>query len=134
MHALFAVARWLRALSVSVFLPQEKMTTRFSELRRAFRTLDEDASGNLSHDEFKQVMAMFNLVTRAPAHAAAAALTLALCSARYAVPDASADTRVCCACAAPVRARARMCVRVCGRLRVDAYVWTRTCFRASLTR
>ena len=26
---------------------QEKMTTRFAELRRAFRTLDEDASGNL---------------------------------------------------------------------------------------
>ena len=32
---------------------QEKMTTRFSELRRAFRTLDEDASGSLEREEFK---------------------------------------------------------------------------------
>jgi len=40
---------------------QEKMTTRFSELRRAFRTLDEDASGALDRDEFKQVLVMFNL-------------------------------------------------------------------------
>lgn len=40
---------------------QEKMTTRFSELRRAFRTLDEDASGSLDRDEFKQVLVMFNL-------------------------------------------------------------------------
>jgi len=40
---------------------QEKMTTRFSELRRAFRTLDEDASGSLDREEFKQVLVMFNL-------------------------------------------------------------------------
>merc|ERR1719240_618149 len=40
---------------------QEKMTTRFSELRRAFRTLDEDASGALDREEFKQVLVMFNL-------------------------------------------------------------------------
>lgn len=40
---------------------QEKMTTRFSELRRAFRTLDEDASGSLDREEFKQVLTMFNL-------------------------------------------------------------------------
>ena len=40
---------------------QEKMTTRFSELRRAFRTLDEDASGSLDREEFKQVLIMFNL-------------------------------------------------------------------------
>lgn len=40
---------------------QEKMTTRFAELRRAFRTLDEDASGNLDREEFKQVLVMFNL-------------------------------------------------------------------------
>lgn len=40
---------------------QEKMTTRFAELRRAFRTLDEDASGNLDRQEFKTVLIMFNL-------------------------------------------------------------------------
>ena len=40
---------------------QEKMTTRFAELRRAFRTLDEDASGALERDEFKNVLVMFNL-------------------------------------------------------------------------
>jgi len=40
---------------------QEKMTTRFAELRRAFRTLDEDASGSLDRQEFKQVLTMFNL-------------------------------------------------------------------------
>lgn len=40
---------------------QEKMTTRFAELRRAFRTLDEDASGNLDRSEFKNVLIMFNL-------------------------------------------------------------------------
>ena len=40
---------------------QEKMTTRFSELRRAFRALDEDASGNLDRAEFKGVLTMFNL-------------------------------------------------------------------------
>jgi len=40
---------------------QEKMQTRFSELRRAFRTLDEDASGSLDREEFKQVLVMFNL-------------------------------------------------------------------------
>jgi len=40
---------------------QEKMTTRFAELRRAFRTLDEDASGSLEREEFKQVLVMFNL-------------------------------------------------------------------------
>ena len=37
------------------------MTTRFGELRRAFRTLDEDASGALDRDEFKNVLVMFNL-------------------------------------------------------------------------
>jgi len=40
---------------------QEKMQTRFSELRRAFRTLDKDASGELSAEEFKEVLVMFNL-------------------------------------------------------------------------
>jgi len=40
---------------------QEKMHTRFAELRRAFRSLDEDASGSLDRDEFKQVLVMFNL-------------------------------------------------------------------------
>ena len=40
---------------------QEKMTTRFAELRRAFRTLDEDASGHLDRDEFKNLLVMFNL-------------------------------------------------------------------------
>ena len=38
-----------------------RMTTRFAELRRAFRTLDEDASGNLDRNEFKSVLVMFNL-------------------------------------------------------------------------
>jgi len=40
---------------------QEKMQTRFAELRRAFRTLDADASGQLERDEFKNVLIMFNL-------------------------------------------------------------------------
>jgi Ca2+-binding EF-hand superfamily protein len=48
------VAHWFKIM-------QEKMTTRFAELRRAFRTLDEDASGELDREEFKQVMNMFNL-------------------------------------------------------------------------
>ena len=48
------VSYWFKIL-------QEKMTTRFGELRRAFRTLDEDASGSLDRDEFKNVLVMFNL-------------------------------------------------------------------------
>ena len=31
------------------------------QVRKAFRTLDEDASGKLSYDELKQVLMMFNL-------------------------------------------------------------------------
>ena len=56
---------------------QEKMTTRFSELRRAFRTLDEDASGSLDRDEFKQVLVMFNLGI--PDRVCSRSLPLALC-------------------------------------------------------
>jgi len=40
---------------------QDKMTTRFAELRRAFRTLDEDASGSLEREEFQKMLIMFNL-------------------------------------------------------------------------
>lgn len=40
---------------------QSKMKDRFTEVRRAFRLLDEDFSGCLSVTEFKKVLAMFNL-------------------------------------------------------------------------
>jgi hypothetical protein len=40
---------------------QSKLKDRFTEVRRAFRILDEDFSGFLNRDEFKKVMDMFNL-------------------------------------------------------------------------
>lgn len=40
---------------------RDHFATRFTQVRKAFRTLDEDASGKLSHDEMKQVLMMFNL-------------------------------------------------------------------------
>jgi len=48
------VAYWFKFL-------QSKLKDRFSEVRRAFRILDEDFSGFLNRDEFKKVMDMFNL-------------------------------------------------------------------------
>ena len=38
-----------------------KMTDRFAELRRGFRTIDEDASGTLDQNEVRQVLQTFNL-------------------------------------------------------------------------
>jgi len=38
-----------------------KMTDRFAQLRRAFRTIDEDASGTLDADEVRQILHTFNL-------------------------------------------------------------------------
>jgi len=38
-----------------------KMTDRFAQLRRAFRQIDEDASGTLDHKEVKQILETFNL-------------------------------------------------------------------------
>jgi len=38
-----------------------KMTDRFAQLRRAFRTIDEDASGTLDASEVKQILDTFNL-------------------------------------------------------------------------
>jgi len=40
---------------------QNKMKDRFSEVRRAFRSLDKDASGELDRSEFKQMLDMFNM-------------------------------------------------------------------------
>jgi len=40
---------------------QNKMKDRFSEVRKAFRSLDADASGQLDPDEFKRMLEMFNL-------------------------------------------------------------------------
>jgi len=40
---------------------QNKMRERFAEVRRGFRQLDKDASGNLDRDEFRQILTMFNL-------------------------------------------------------------------------
>jgi len=48
------VAYWFKYL-------QSKLKDRFTEVRRAFRILDEDFSGFLNRDEFKKVMDMFNL-------------------------------------------------------------------------
>jgi hypothetical protein len=38
-----------------------KMKDRFTEVRRAFRLLDEDCNGFLSADEFKKILVMFNM-------------------------------------------------------------------------
>ena len=70
---------------------QEKMTTRFSELRRAFRTLDEDASGALDRDEFKQVLVMFNLGIPDRVRAA----SLSACASASATASASASISAC---------------------------------------
>jgi len=40
---------------------RDHFATRFTQVRKAFRTLDEDASGKLSYDELKSVLLMFNL-------------------------------------------------------------------------
>ena len=48
------VAYWFGVL-------QNKMKDRFSEVRRAFRKLDEDASGNLDRNEFRKMLEIFNL-------------------------------------------------------------------------
>ena len=42
-------------------LTKHLRVTRFAELRRAFRVLDEDASGQLDRDEFKGLLNMFNM-------------------------------------------------------------------------
>lgn len=38
-----------------------KIKERFTELRRAFRLLDEDHDGFLSHEELKRILTMFNM-------------------------------------------------------------------------
>lgn len=40
---------------------QNKMKDKFAEVRRAFRSLDADASGQLDMNEFKAMLIMFNL-------------------------------------------------------------------------
>ena len=40
---------------------KEHMTTRFTHLTRAFRTIDEDKSGKLSRRELKAILITFNL-------------------------------------------------------------------------
>ena len=40
---------------------QNKMRDRFAEVRRAFRSLDADASGHLEFNEFREMLTMFNL-------------------------------------------------------------------------
>ena len=42
---------------------QNKMKDKFAEVRRAFRSLDADASGQLDMNEFKAMLIMFNLGT-----------------------------------------------------------------------
>ena len=49
---------WLRTAHAKI---RDHFTTRFKEVRRGFRMLDEDSSGKLTYEELKSVVMMFNL-------------------------------------------------------------------------